>query len=209
VTRSLQTSARTNLLAWSAIVLTATAQMLIGALSLTFTKTVDPWRDPVSDYALHRVARLWFALAVLLVLAGCVALAIAARAAGLPTGRSTTVLFGLWAAGLVVVLVFPGDASMTESTVHGELHRLGGAVLFGSLPLACVALARGLRSVPGWAHAAARLRGCAVAGLLTAAAFGAAQFVPALPAGLLERLALAMELLIVTAAALTIRGASR
>lgn len=194
---------------WSAITLTATAQVLIGALSLTFTTAVDPLRDPVSDYALHRVARNWFALAVLLVLAGWVALAVAARAAGLPTDRSTTVLFGLWAAGLVTVLVFPGDASVTESTVHGQLHRLGGAVLFGSLPLACAALARRLRSAAGWAHAAARLRACAVAGLLTAAAFGVAQFVPALPAGLLERLALTAELLILTAAALTIRGAHR
>ncbi len=172
---------------------------------LAFSPQVDPFRDPVSDYVFHRGGRAAFVFAVLLVLAAGAALAAAAYAANLPLDTRVNVLFGLWVAGLLIVLLFEGNASVTESTVHGEIHRFGGALLFASLPFACHALAR-LHDKANWAR---RLRFSALAGLVTAGAFGVAQIVPALPQGLLERLALTADLGIMVTAALAVRSAAR
>jgi hypothetical protein len=144
-----------------------------------------------------------------MVLTGGAALAAAAHLAGVPRTTAVTVLFGLWIAGLLLVLLFRGNVSADSPTVHGEIHRLGGAVLFGSLPLACRALARTLRGRTEWARAARSLGRCAAGGILTAAAFGLAQFVPALPEGLLERVALAAELVILVTAATVVRRSVR
>ncbi|GAB3362168.1 uncharacterized protein DUF998 [Amycolatopsis echigonensis] len=209
VTGSLVSATPAKRLAWWAIGLTTAALSLIGTLSFAFDSTVDPFRDPVSDYALHRVARIWFALAVLLVLTAGVLLVAAARATALPAGRTTIVLFGLWGVALVIELVFQGNATVGESTFHGTVHRIGGAVLFGALPLACASLGRRLSAQPHWARTARRLTGCAIAGLVTAAGFGAAQFVTALPAGLLERVALTAELVILITGARAIGRAGR
>jgi hypothetical protein len=198
---------RTSPLAWTAIGLAAAAQLVIAVLA--FSPQVDPLRDPVSDYVFHRGGRTAFVFAVLLVLAAGAALAAAAYFANVPLDVRVNVLFGLWVAGLLIVLLFRGNTSATETSVHGEIHRFGGALLFASLPLACHALARRLRTEPDWTAAAARLRVPAVAGLATAAAFGFAQFVPALPEGLLERLALTAELGILVTAALAVRSAAR
>lgn len=209
MTRTLERPLRRNGPAWCAIGLAGAALVLITALSLAFTTYVDPVRDPVSDYGLHSGTSDWFTFAVLLVVAAGIALAETARRAAMPTGRSTRVLFGVWGVGLVVVLLFPGNVSSTESTVHGEIHRFGGVLLFGALPLACAALARRLAGEPGWTRAAKPLRASAIAGLITSTAFGIAQFVPELPQGLLQRIALATELVILVTATLTIRGAGR
>ncbi len=209
MTTSLERPIRTNRPAWFAIGLAATSLALISILSLAFTTYVDPIRDPVSDYGLHAGTGDWFTFAVLLVLIAWVALAEAARLSAVPADRTTKVLFGLWGAGLIVVLIFPGNATTTESTVHGEIHRFGGVLLFGALPLACATLARRLRGEPGWTHAARPLRASALAGAITAAAFGVAQFVPALPQGLLQRIALITQLVVIVTAALAIRGAER
>jgi uncharacterized protein DUF998 len=200
---------RTSPLAWTAIGLAVAAQLLVAVLTTAFAGQVDPFRDPVSDYVFHRGGRALFAVAVLLVIASGAVLAAAARLAGLPVRTAVSVLFGLWLGGLVVVLVFRGNVSAAQPTLPGTLHRFGGAVLFASLPLACRALARQLRPDPRWAVAARRLGWSAIAGLTTAAAFGLAQFLPELPQGLLERLALTAELGILVTAALTVRSAAR
>lgn len=200
---------RTSPLAWTAIGLAAAAQLVIAVLAAALSAQVNPLRDPVSDYVFHRDGRAAFEFAVLLVLAAGAALAAAVYFANVPLDTRVNVLFGLWVAGLLIVLMFRGNTSATETSVHGQLHRFGGALLFASLPLACQALARRLRTEPGWTAAAARLRLPAVAGLVTAAAFGFAQFVPSLPEGLLERIALTAELGILVTAALAVRSAVR
>jgi hypothetical protein len=192
-----------------AIWLAAGAQVVVGYLTFGLASEVDPIHDPVSDYVFYGAGQPLFILAVLLVLTGGGALATAAHLAGLPRTGWVTVLFGLWSGGLLMVIVFRGNTSADEPTLHGELHRLGGAVLFSSLPLACWTLARALRARPRWASAATPLRWCAAAGLVTAAAFGLAQVVPALPQGLLERIALSAELLILVTAAIVTRRAAR
>ncbi len=194
---------RTSPLAWTAIAFAIAAQLVIAVLAPAFSGQVDPLRDPVSDYVFHRGGRAAFVVAVLLVLAAGAALAAAVSLAKIPLDTRVNVLFGLWIAGLLIVVLFEGNASVTESTVHGEIHRFGGALLFTSLPLACHALSR---HHPSWAR---RLRFSALAGMITAAAFGLAQIVPTLPQGLLERIALAADLGILVTVALAVRSAER
>ncbi|WP_245787153.1 DUF998 domain-containing protein [Amycolatopsis saalfeldensis] len=196
-------------LLWTAIGMWALAQLLIGGLAVGLAQRVDPWRDPVSDYALQRWGRAPFLLAVALLLAGGIVLAVAAQLAGLPRSRGVIVLFGLWVAGLLVVVLFRENPSATVVTLHGEIHRFGGAVLFSCLPFAGRALARALGTDPRWSAHAGRLRWYAALALYTAAAFGLAQFVSALPEGLLERLALTAELGMLVTTALVVRAAAR
>ncbi len=199
---------RTALAPTLTLVTAAVAQAIIAGLTVGFAGEVSPWRDPVSDYAWHRGGRPLFTVALLLLLACAAALAIAARRAALPRGPWVSALFALWTAGIAVVLLFPSNVSAAEPTVSGEIHRAGGAVLFTSLPLAAWRLSARLRAEARWSTAAPALRRGAVAGIATAAAFGAAQVVGWLPAGLLERVALLAEFVIVTTIALALRRAA-
>ncbi|MEV6445186.1 DUF998 domain-containing protein [Amycolatopsis sp. NPDC051716] len=192
-------------LATLTLVMAAVAQVIIAGLTVGFAGHVSPWRDPVSDYAWHRGGRLLFAVAVLLLLSAAAALVAAAHLAALPRSPLATVLFVLWAAGLAVVLLFRSNFSAADPTVSGAIHRVGGGVLFASLPLAAWALSARLRTEPRWLTVAPVLRRGAVAGVATAAAFGTAQVVGWLPAGLLERIALLAEFLIVAIVATALR----
>ncbi|MEU4249372.1 DUF998 domain-containing protein [Amycolatopsis sp. NPDC026612] len=194
-------------LATLTLVMAAVAQVIIAGLTLGFAGHVSPWRDPVSDYAWHRGGRLLFAVAVVLLLAAAAALVAAARLAALPHSPPATVLFVLWIAGLVVVLVFRSNLSASNPTASGTIHRVGGGVLFASLPLAAWVLSARLRTEPRWLTVAPALRRGAVAGVTTAAAFGTAQVVGRLPAGFLERIALLAEFLIIAIVATALRRA--
>jgi hypothetical protein len=109
----------------------------------------------------------------------------------------------------VVVAAFRGNDNAQQPTWHGELHRLGGAVFFTCLPLACRTLARTLATRQRWTALARRLGWLTVIGIATAAAFGVAQVVPALPEGLLERIALGGELALLLTLASGMRRAAR
>ncbi len=200
---------RTALAPTLTLVTAVLAQAIIAGLTFGFAGEVSPWRDPVSDYAWHRGGRPLFTVALLLLLASAAALAIAAQLAALPRSPLVSTLFLLWAAGITVVLVFRSNVSAAEPTVSGGIHRAGGAVLFASLPLAAWTLSTRLRAESRWVMAAPALRRGAIAGVVTAAAFGAAQVITWLPAGLLERAALLAEFLIVTTIAVALRHAAR
>jgi hypothetical protein len=189
------------------LVLAAFAQVIIAGLTLGFAGTVSPWSDPVSDYAWHRGGRLVFALAVVLLLAAAAALAAAARLAGLPRSPLAGILFLLWTAGLLVILLFRSNPGSGDVTASGEIHRAGGAVLFASLPAAAWTLSARLRTEPRWSELAITLRRAAVAGVVTAGAFASAQVAGWMPLGLLERVALLAEFLIVTTVATALRRA--
>ena len=126
----------------------AVAQAIIAGLTFGFAAKVSPWLDPVSDYAWHRGGRLLFSVAVVLLLAAAATLAAAAHLAALPRSPLASAFFSLWAAGLAVVLFFRSNSSAADTTVSGEIHRAGGAVLFTSLPLAAWALSNRLRAAP-------------------------------------------------------------
>lgn len=179
--------------------------VVVGSLTVRFGAQVDPITDPVSDYALHGSGELWFALAVLLMIASGLAVGAAMKHADVPRGTGPTVCFGLWCAGLALCAVFPGNRSVTDTTLSGEIHRFGGALFLTSLPVACWQLARSLRKSPQWIRLAARIRWLGIVSSGTAAAFGVSQFVLWLPQGLLERFALAAELVLLVVLAVTVR----
>jgi hypothetical protein len=200
---------RAGLLAWLAVALVCSAQLIICYLTVSLRQQVDPIKNPVSDYAFYSRGRPWFVAAILLVLLGARAITAAMSHAGLPRKSATNLLFGLWAAGLLLIAVFQGNRAAADPTLHGEIHRLGGAVFLTCLPLACWTWAKTLATDPRWTSTATRIRRLSVAGAVTAAAFGLAQVIPALPQGLLERLALGVELVLLIALALVVRRAAR
>jgi hypothetical protein len=182
---------------------------IIGYLTVALRAQVDPLADPVSDDAFYREGEVLFVTAILLVLFGGLLIAAAATQAGMRPSRSTTVLFGSWGAGLSLVAVFQGNQNAADPTWHGELHRFGGAVFLSCLPLACWTLARTLSAQEKWVAVSRRLGRLAAISVVTAAAFGLAQVVPALPEGLLERIALIAELAVLLAVASAARKAAR
>jgi uncharacterized membrane protein YfcA len=200
---------RTALAPTLTLVTAIAAQAIIAGLTFGLAGHVDPWRNPVSDYAWHRSGRLPFTLALVLLLAAAAALALAARLAALPRDPVVSTLFLLWTAGIAVVLLFRSNLDAAAPTVSGEIHRAGGAVLFASLPFAAWRLSARLRAEPRWSAAAPALRRGALAGAVTAAGFGAAQVVSWLPAGLLERAALLAEFLIIATTAIALRRTLR
>ena len=192
-----------------AVVLVSSAQLVICYLTVALWQQVDPIWNPVSDYAFFGPGEAWFVVAILLVLLGGLAIMVAMNNVGLRRTVTTNVLFALWAAGLLLIAVFQGNRASNNPTLHGEIHRIAGAVFLTCLPLACWTLAKSLAADPRWAAAAGRIRHLSVAGAITAAAFGLAQAVPALPEGILERLALAVELILLVTLAVVVRKAAR
>jgi hypothetical protein len=200
---------RADVLARRAVTLAVGAQLVLCYLTVVLWRQVDLFRDPVSDYAFFPAGRVWFVVAILLVLLAGLVLVSAMNQAGLVRATRTNVLFGLWAAGLFLVAVFQGNRAADDPTLHGEIHRFGGALFLTCLPLACWTLATTLAGNPLWTSAARLVRRLSVVGMITAASFGLAQIAPALPEGILERFALTAELLLLVAVAATVRRAAR
>jgi Protein of unknown function (DUF998) len=192
-----------------AIALVAAASLVVCYLTATLGRQVDPIRDPVSDYEFYGAGGPLFVAAVLLLMAGGVAVNVATGQAALPRDRTVRVLFGLWCAGLSLVALFPANRSALDPTVSGEIHRFGGAVYLTCLPIACWLLGRSLQRNPQWAKSAARIRWFAAVGAATAAAFGVSEFAQWLPLGLLERFALGSELALVVVVALSVQSRRR
>lgn len=198
---------RVERLAGLTIVLAAAAAVVVECLTVVFSRQVDPVTDPVSDYALHNGGEPLFVLAVSLMIGGGLAARTAMTRAGLPSDRALSVLFGLWYAGLGLVAVFPGNKSVDDTTVAGEIHRFGGALFLTCLPVACLWLAKLLR--PQWTVLASRVQWFGVAGGVASAAFGLAQVDQTLPLGLTERFALGAQLALLVVLAWTVRRTQR
>jgi hypothetical protein len=200
---------RAAMFARLALALLGGALLVICYLTAVLGGQVDPVTDPVSDYVFHGAGGPLFVVAILLLLLAGLMVRAGMHGARMPRDRVVSVLFGLWYAGLVISAVFPGDRLDADQTLSGHLHRLGGAVLFTCLPVACWILARSLRPDPRWAGVAGWIRRFAGVVLVSAALFGVAQLVPWLPKGLLERVALSAEMALLVVLALAVRKATR
>lgn len=180
----------------------------MGVLHLVGSSAVDPITAPVSDYvAVPGGYSLIGVSAVSLAVAGLV-LAGGLGAARLPHARTAGGVLVGWSAALMVVAVFPTNVPGTPVTVVAWVHRLGGAVVFGLLPVIVAMVARFAAGAAHWSSAATGLRRCAaVAGVFTLVflagqvpvGFGLGSALPGI--GLLQRLmfALVMTLLVVLA----------
>ncbi|WP_082373048.1 DUF998 domain-containing protein [Nocardia sp. NRRL S-836] len=188
---------------------------LVGLLDLT----VGSLRRTISEYALgeHRPV---FDVAVLLLVAGSVAILTALVHRGLTRWRSAgSIALLLWSAGLLLVVVFPKtNWAMGTNQLSGSIHRFGSMVAFVSLPVAIVLLARPwLRDhVWGrharWTMASGLLSVVAFMPLLYAIVLGAVSDVRwwrVFPLGYIERILLAAEVGAVLVAGLWAVAASR
>lgn len=180
----------------------------MGVLHLVGAPAVDPITAPVSDYvAVPGGYSLIGASAVPLAVAGLV-LASGLGVARLPHARSVGAVLVGWSAALMVVAVFPTNVPGSPVTVVSWVHRLGGAVVFGLLPVIVALVARFAAGAAHWSSAAAGLRRwAAVSGVFTLVflagqvpvGFGLGPVLPGI--GLVQRLmfAMVMTLLVVLA----------
>lgn len=182
----------------------------MGALHVLGSTAVDPVGVTISDYVAVPGGYPMLGLSSLALGAAGLLLVGGVRAARLPHARTVTALLVAWSAALLVVAVFPTNHPGTPVTVSSWVHRLGGAVVFGVLPVIVALVARHAGDAEHWAPSVPALRAWAVlSGSCTVVflavqvpvAFGSA---PALPGiGLLQRLlfALVVALLVVLARA--------
>lgn len=140
----------------------------MGVLHLVGSSAVDPVTAPISDYvAVAGGYPLIGVSAVALAVAGLV-LAAGLGTARLPGARRVGSVLVAWAAALMVVAVFPTNVPGTPVTVTAWVHRLGGAVVFGLLPVIVALVARSGARDGDWAAVVPGLRRwAAVSGLLT------------------------------------------
>ncbi|ODT98224.1 MAG: hypothetical protein ABS81_28365 [Pseudonocardia sp. SCN 72-86] len=128
----------------------ATAILLVGALHVVAADQVDPIRRTISEYALGADAWM-FDVGVVALAIGSVAVVIAlARARILRPLSGATVLLGVWAIGMLTVVVFEKTNWSVGPTLGGYIHRYASLVAFLALPIGTLLLARSQRGVPGF-----------------------------------------------------------
>ncbi|MGA8114646.1 MAG: DUF998 domain-containing protein [Actinocatenispora sp.] len=147
------------------LALTAAAVVSIGYLHVV--EHISPVRTMVSDYVFTDLGAVLLP-AGMLTFAGAIALASTVLVAERLAGRRIAALLGAGSVGLVLMACFPGDATGASSTATGLVHKAGGALLFGAMPVAGWLLAQRLRGGARVRRLAAALRQLA---LFDAAAF--------------------------------------
>ncbi|TKK81272.1 DUF998 domain-containing protein [Herbidospora galbida] len=180
----------------------ATALLLMLGLHLFFADLINPMTGLLSDYAVtDTTTETVFALGMMALAAGCVATAWSLTEPNPSRTAATRVLLIVAAAGLVLATIFPTDLSADVTTLGGEIHRWSTAVVFTSLPVAGWILTR--RGPLGAVGLLARLSGVFLVAYLlshptspvSALVGGEAYF------GLLERIVVVLEILLVIALA--------
>ncbi|PXY32438.1 DUF998 domain-containing protein [Prauserella muralis] len=150
-------------------------------LNVHFADEIDPLSRAVSYYVFVERGAELFDAALLAV--ACATATILAGLAQLRVrvGARATVLFGAWCVALVLCVLFPTDNSPRIETASGWIHQFAGASLFGTLPLAGLALARVLATQPPWARTARVLRALALGAVVLALGYLAARLPDLLP----------------------------
>ncbi len=188
----------------------AAAVVLVGALHvLPQTASISPVRRTISEYALTDAG--WaFNVAALALAAGSLAvlgaLVLIRRATVWSPGA---VLTGLWAAALLVIVLFPKHNWAIGPSTGGHVHRAASVIAFLCLPLAVMLLTRRVRG--GSSPTGLPARGAFWLAVLSLAWFsplvGALLIGPAtgtpwyqvIPLGLVERLLVMTEVLAIMA----------
>ncbi|MEV0730452.1 DUF998 domain-containing protein [Polymorphospora sp. NPDC050346] len=194
---------------WYRYALGAVTVALVAGLALHAVDGVHPLHQMLSETVASPtgVLLLGVAAAALVTVAACLGIGI--RRAGLRRSGPLTLLLTLWAAGLVALAVFPMDLSGEPTSYAGLLHRYGAGVAVAVPPLLGLVVAGAGRD-----DGARQLRAAAVvtavAGVGFAAAHGPTILLDAdsLPyIGLLERILLALVLVVLVRVARVLRDA--
>ncbi len=134
------------------------AMVPMGVLHVVGSTVIDPVSETISDYvAVPGGYTLLGVSSVALAVAGGVLIG-GVRAARLPHERTVTGLLVAWSVALMVVAVFPTNDPGTPVNVSAWVHRLGGAVVFGVLPVIVALIARHARDAEHWAPSVPLLR---------------------------------------------------
>lgn len=168
---------------------------------------LDPVRRTISDYAHTAVGAVLLPIGLLAFAGALVLLGRVLDTAGL-ADRRTSGLLAAAVLGLVLIATFHDGTTGSHLAATDLIHKSGGIMLFGSLPLVGWRLARRVRARRQWARLATPMSRLAAAGAV-AFALMLASYLPslgvALPAdglltagrGLLERLILVPEVALV------------
>jgi hypothetical protein len=191
--------ARTRILATLGGVGVGLAILFIGSLHVV-ASDVSPVRRTISEYALgeHRWA---FDTGVLGLCVGSVLVLVALVRTGLLSWPSPgAVVFAVWPAALVVIVVFEKTNRAVGPSVGGVIHRYASLVAFLSVPVAALVLGRRWRDDATWGRFAAVSRTLGVLALVVLGAILvriALRRVPGMsdlvPLGLAERVLAVVE----------------
>ncbi|MEP6563259.1 MAG: DUF998 domain-containing protein [Nakamurella sp.] len=109
------------------------------------TAGVDQVRRTISEYALTELGWV-FNLGVAALAVGSLAILVALVLAGRARGSSLGVALGaVWAAALLVVMVFPKHNWAVGPSTNGSIHRVASIVAFLCLPIAVLLLTKQTR----------------------------------------------------------------
>jgi hypothetical protein len=182
------------------------AAVAIGWAILTMTvlhliSSHNPALDTLSSYAYTDRGGGMFEASVLSFAVGSFCLLGALYASGITVSRTTATLFSTWSLGLATAAVFPASYASNPHPVSGEIHQYSCLVAFLSVPGIGFSL---LDKITADRAMVARLTRYSLGGLLL---FGASyllsdfpgtpvasQLSAALPVGVTQRLALAVDL---------------
>jgi hypothetical protein len=167
----------------------------------------NPVLDTLSSYAFTDRGGGMFEASVLSLSIGSLVLLGALYAARLPISRTTTTLFSTWSLGLATAAFFPASYATHPNPVSGEIHQYSCLLAFLSMPGIGFSVLDKVGGIPALATSramVARLSRYSLAGL---ALFGTSylladfpgtpvvsQFSAALPVGVAQRIALAVDL---------------
>lgn len=211
---------RARLLAAAGIACIGVAIVLVGALHLLpMTAAISPVDRTISEYALTDLGWV-FDLAAVALAVGSLAVLAAVVDAGLTRAGSIGTLLGvLWAAALLVIVLFPKHNWAIGPSTNGHIHRVASIVAFLSLPVAVLLLTRrrgvSRRDQPRPARAAFWLAVLSLAwfsplvGALLLSPVTGTPWYRAVPIGLVERGLVICEVLAVLAVAIWVFTATR
>lgn len=161
----------------------------------------NPALDTLSSYAFTDRGSGMFEASVVSLAIGSFCLLGALYAAGITISRTTTILFSTWSLGLATAAVFPASYASNPHPVSGEIHQYSCLVAFLSMPGIGFSL---LDKITASRAMVARLSRYSLGGLVL---FGASyllsdfpgtpvvsQLSAALPVGVTQRIALAVDL---------------
>ncbi|MEU3273883.1 DUF998 domain-containing protein [Saccharomonospora sp. NPDC006951] len=148
-TASTTTAARTR--TWTIVASASLGWALFTLTILHAISSFNPLTDPLSRYAFSdhgtgmlEASLLSFALAV-------VAVRGALASAGIGISRTTSVLVGATALGLVAAALFPATFTEDINPVSGKIHQYASVIAFASLPAIAFSLLDALRGSPALA----------------------------------------------------------
>ncbi|WP_199430941.1 DUF998 domain-containing protein [Qaidamihabitans albus] len=142
---------------WTIAASAAIGWSLFTLVILHAVSSFDPVLDALSRYAFTDQGSGMLEASLLSFAVGVVAVRGALLGAGVPFGRTTSVLFACAALGLVMAALFPASFTSDIDPVTGRVHQYASLIAFLSLPAIGLTLLDGLREIPAPAASRAML----------------------------------------------------